>query len=259
MYVMRVTLLLFVLALSSHVLVTVTDAFQLSSTPSSLPARRAPFVKPGRTLLLYNGSSRDDDDGGDNKQEGEASNMKRPLLDRWLASTLFSLETKRVEASSEVDNAGRVGEPMAWSESTSLANKVSEAVATNGLGARFKQAVADLVAGDYDEEQVRDTVQQFVANDTVPVTMFSFTTCPFCRRAKDLLEDRGVPYAVLELDELDGNGGNEIRAVLGKVTGRTSVPSLFVRGTFIGGCNDGNPGLVPLLESGGLDAMLGTK
>lgn len=184
--------------------------------------------------------------------------MKRPFLDR-LATTLFDLENRRVEASSVVDAAGRVGEPMEWSESDSLANRLSEAVATNGLGRAFKQFVADVVAGDYDEPRVTERVRAFVNDDAMtgaPVSMYSFTTCPFCRRAKDLLDERGVEYVSVELDELPGNEGNEIRAVLGKLTGRTSVPSIFVKGRFVGGCNDGSPGLFPLVERGELDAML---
>merc|ERR1712238_254686 len=87
------------------------------------------------------------------------------------------------------------------------------------------------------------------------VAMFSLTTCPFCRRAKDYLDEQGIAYTVMELDELDGNEGNEIRAVLGKKTKRTSVPSIFIGGNYIGGCNDG-PGLLPLGESGELDKLL---
>jgi glutaredoxin 3 len=81
---------------------------------------------------------------------------------------------------------------------------------------------------------------------------------PFCRRAKDALDERGISYQTIELDELEGNQGNAIRATLGKKTKRTSVPSIFVRGTYIGGCNDG-PGLMPLMESGELEKLLATK
>ncbi|KAG7351175.1 glutaredoxin [Nitzschia inconspicua] len=195
--------------------------------------------------------------------------MKRPLLDT-LASTLFKLEQSRVEASSEVDEQGRVGEPMEWSESSSWANKFSELVASNSLGYQFKQFVADIVAGDYDEEAVRSKVEAFISGSvdddstrqqqqqTARVAMFSFTTCPFCRRAKDYLDERGIPYSAMELDELEGNEGNQIRAVLGKMTQRTSVPSIFVGGTYIGGCNDG-PGLLPLAESGKLETLLLSK
>lgn len=183
------------------------------------------------------------------------SEMKRPILDQ-IASALFKLENDRVEASSVVDEKGRLGEPMEWSEGSSAANVFSELVASNPIGYRFKQWVADIVAGDYDEDDVSNTVETFIKGNNV--AMFSFTTCPFCRRAKDALEENGVSHRAIELDELDGNKGNEIRAVLGKMTKRTSVPSIFVRGKYIGGCNDG-PGLLPLMKSGEFDALLQQK
>ena len=45
-------------------------------------------------------------------------------------------------------------------------------------------------------------------------------------------------------------------ARLGARTGRTSVPSVWLGGEYIGGLNDGCPGLVPLERSGALDARL---
>ena len=177
--------------------------------------------------------------------------MKRPLLDQ-IATALFNLENDRVKRSSEVDDKGRTGEPMAWSESKSFANQFSEFMATKAYG--LKQFVADIVAGDYDQKSVDTKIDELIQNNDV--ALFSFTTCPFCRRAKDALEERGIAYRALELDELEGNLGNEIRAQLGRRTQRTSVPSIFVKGEFIGGCNDG-PGLLPLLESGEFQNMLG--
>ena len=146
-----------------------------------------------------------------------------------------------------------MGEPMEWSESDSFANKFSELMAGNDIGYGFKQAVADLIAGDFDETSVTNEIDSFVVENTI--AMFSFSTCPFCRRAKDFLDEKGVQYSVMELDELDGNKGNEIRSVLGKKTKRTSVPSIFIAGKYIGGCNDG-PGLLPLAASGELDELL---
>ena len=93
-------------------------------------------------------------------------------------------------------------------------------------------------------------------SDTTQVAMFSFTTCPFCRQAKDYFEENGIKYVSMELDELEGNKGNEIRASLGKMTKRTSVPAIFINGEEIGGLNDGMPGLMPLVESGELKKML---
>lgn len=181
--------------------------------------------------------------------------MKRPLLDQ-IASTLFNLEMNRVESSSTTDSKGRKGEPMEWAESDSLANKFSQIVAGNNIGYAFKQFVADIVAGEYNEQETQDFVQNFVSQSNTKVKMFSFTTCPFCRSAKDYLDQEGIPYESIELDELEGNKGNEIRAVLGKMTKRTSVPSIFINGKAIGGLNDGFPGLMPLATSGELQTML---
>ena len=69
----------------------------------------------------------------------------------------------RVESSSVPDEKGRTGEPMEWAEDDSLANKFSVLVSGNDLGYAFKQWVADIVAGDYDKEQVETLVNGFVA------------------------------------------------------------------------------------------------
>lgn len=172
----------------------------------------------------------------------QLSEMKRPILDQ-LATFLFKLENDRVEKASVIDEKGRAGEPMEWAEDNSFANKFSTIVASNDLGYRFKQAVADLVAGNYDELSTKQSIQDFISKE--PVAMYSFTTCPFCRKAKDFLDEQNITYKTIELDLLEGNEGNEIRAELGKMTKRTSVPSIFIGGEYIGGCNDG-PGLLPL-------------
>ena len=59
--------------------------------------------------------------------------------------------------------------------------------------------------------------------------------------------------------ELDQDAeGKAIRAVMGEMLGRTSVPAIWIDGKFIGGCNDGplGGGLLQLEESGELDTML---
>jgi len=186
--------------------------------------------------------------------------MKRPILDQ-IASTLFNLEMNRVESSSVVDEKDRVGEPMEWASNDSFANKFSKIIAGNDLGYKFKQWVADIVAGEYDEEKIEAFTKDFISNAETPATgvsvaMFSFTTCPFCRGAKDYFDKEGIKYVSMELDELDGNIGNEVRSTLGKMTRRTSVPAIFVKGKAIGGLNDGTPGLMPMVESGELKRYL---
>lgn len=145
---------------------------------------------------------------------------------------------------------------MEWSEESSLANRFSEVMAS-GIGYHLKQFVADVVAGNnFDRDQTRRRIQRFITENKV--AMFSFSTCPFCRRAKDYLAEQGIPYAVIELDQLPNNEGNEIRSVLGRQVKRTSVPCIFINGNFIGGCNDG-PGLLPLAKSGELQVLLKGK
>ncbi len=103
------------------------------------------------------------------RRRGALYEMKRPILDQ-IASALFKLENDRVESSSVIDEQGRNGEPMEWSEGTSVANKFSEIVATNPIGYRFKQWVADIVAGEYDEEIVSATVDDFFSGTTTSLS-----------------------------------------------------------------------------------------
>ena len=114
-----------------------------------------------------------------------------------------------------------------------------------------------------------------------PVVMYSFSTCPFCKRAKALLDDQGAQYVALELNEM-GQEGMAMRAELAKDTGRTSMPNVFIKGesseereggrgdrfpisdlacaslssgTSYGGCNDG-PGVMTLQREGKLVPLL---
>lgn len=66
--------------------------------------------------------------------------------------------------------------------------------------------------------------------------MFSWLSCPFCKRAKALLDDLGVKYQVLELDQM-GKEGSALRAELAKCVPLSSdftfercyaVPRLFL-------------------------------
>jgi len=60
---------------------------------------------------------------------------------------------------------------------------------------------------------------------------------------------------VIELNEIQG--GYPLRAELAAITGRTSVPAVFIDGIFIGGCNDGGlGGVVTLQKQGRLKDML---
>jgi glutaredoxin 3 len=82
------------------------------------------------------------------------------------------------------------------------------------------------------------------------VVMYRTPYCPYCVRAKMLLERKGVPFK-----EIDVTGDWEQRAWLVRVTGRRTVPQIFINGVPIGGFDD-----MALLErSGKLDALLAAE
>ncbi|KAG2172357.1 hypothetical protein INT43_004899 [Umbelopsis isabellina] len=88
--------------------------------------------------------------------------------------------------------------------------------------------------------------------------MFSKETCPFCMRAKDLLDDLDVPYKAYEFrfDREDRVVENhEVRRRLIELTKQSTVPNIFVNGKHLGGSSD----LIDAHESGKLQKMLETK
>ena len=82
------------------------------------------------------------------------------------------------------------------------------------------------------------------------VRVYSSDYCPYCSRAKALLQQRGVT----DYEEIVVDGKPELRARMTQLTGRTSVPQIFVGETHVGGCDDlhaldRSGGLVPLLQA----------
>lgn len=61
---------------------------------------------------------------------------------------------------------------------------------------------------------------------------------------------------VVELDKVED--GPALRAEMADLIGQTSVPAIWITGTFIGGCNDGGEkgGLMTMNKSGELDTLL---
>merc|ERR1711920_919633 len=81
--------------------------------------------------------------------------------------------------------------------------------------------------------------------------VFSSSTCPFCVKALGALKDSGYEPVVVEAD------GNQ-RKELAEKCGSSSVPKVFVKGNFIGGCNDGGMGgTLPLLANGKIKELMG--
>lgn len=80
------------------------------------------------------------------------------------------------------------------------------------------------------------------------VTMYSTRFCPYCMRARALLNRKGVTYEDIDVDK-DAKARMEVR----ERTGRTSVPQIFIDDTHVGGCDE----LHALEREGKLNDMLG--
>jgi glutaredoxin 3 len=79
------------------------------------------------------------------------------------------------------------------------------------------------------------------------IEIYTQPYCPYCARAKQLLDSKGAPYR-----EIDAPQGTPARTESASRAGLTSVPQIFIDGRHIGGCDD----LVALDRKGGLDPLL---
>lgn len=83
------------------------------------------------------------------------------------------------------------------------------------------------------------------------ICIFSKTTCGYCMKAKQLLNEyHGIDYQLVELDKI--NYGLSLAIDLKTVTGQTSVPNIFIYGKHIGGYSE----LLTLHKNGELRVML---
>ena len=82
-----------------------------------------------------------------------------------------------------------------------------------------------------------------------PVRMYTTQVCPYCIRAKALLKQRGV--AAIEEVRIDLEPAQRQQMIA--LTGRRTVPQIFIGDTHVGGCDD----LIALDQRGDLLPLLG--
>lgn len=85
---------------------------------------------------------------------------------------------------------------------------------------------------------------------TKNITIYTFNTCPYCKRAKRLMDNKGVEY-----EEIEISNDREKLEELKKKTNSGTVPQIFVDDKFIGGCDD----IVELHKKGEFDEVFGIK
>ena len=66
------------------------------------------------------------------------------------------------------------------------------------------------------------------------VRMYTTQVCPYCIRAKQLLQARGVA----QIEEIRVDLDPDERARMMEITGRRTVPQVFIGGKHVGGCDD---------------------
>ena len=82
------------------------------------------------------------------------------------------------------------------------------------------------------------------------VEIYTKAFCPYCSRAKALLEGKGVDFEEYDISM----GGPKRQEMLQRASGGSTVPQIFIDDRHIGGCDD----LVAMDRAGKLDPLLTT-
>jgi glutaredoxin 3 len=81
------------------------------------------------------------------------------------------------------------------------------------------------------------------------VTMYATGWCPYCDRARGLLQRKGVVYREIKVDEDPAQRDTMLK----RSGGRRTVPQIFIGDRHVGGFDD----LYALDKAGELDQLLG--
>ncbi|KAI8823712.1 glutaredoxin [Fimicolochytrium jonesii] len=80
----------------------------------------------------------------------------------------------------------------------------------------------------------KDIVEKAITDNKIVV--FSKSYCPYCNKAKKLLDSLSAKYTAFELDQRED--GSAIQQYLREKTGQNTVPNIFVKEQHVGGCDD---------------------
>jgi glutaredoxin 3 len=110
------------------------------------------------------------------------------------------------------------------------------------------------LAGKYDKAAVQERLKYLIRDN--PVLMLSFTTCPNCVKAKELLDSTSITYTIVELDSNPYE--RALWAKMGLLLGDILIPGVWIGGTFVGGCDIefGTGALTKLSKSGEFTGLM---
>jgi glutaredoxin 3 len=80
-----------------------------------------------------------------------------------------------------------------------------------------------------------------------PITLYVTGWCPYCQRAKALLESKQLVFNEIDVDE-----DPKLRQEMTARSGRRTVPQIFIGERHVGGCDD----LYALESKGELDQLV---
>ncbi|WP_095587778.1 glutaredoxin 3 [Actibacterium ureilyticum] len=80
------------------------------------------------------------------------------------------------------------------------------------------------------------------------IEIYTTPTCGYCRMAKSLLTNKGVPFTEIDVSRDPAKR----QEMMGRAAGRHTVPQIFIGQTHVGGCDD----LFALDRAGKLDPLL---
>jgi glutaredoxin 3 len=80
------------------------------------------------------------------------------------------------------------------------------------------------------------------------ITVYSGPSCPYCQRAKMLLQKKGAAFKEIDV-RADPSMLDEMKLRSG---GKQTIPQIFIGDRYIGGCDE----LYALDAKGGLDPLL---
>ncbi|HEX3500569.1 MAG TPA: glutaredoxin 3 [Stellaceae bacterium] len=83
------------------------------------------------------------------------------------------------------------------------------------------------------------------------VEMYSTMFCPYCARARSLLQRKGVTFTDIDVDAQPDKRDEMVK----RANGRYTVPQIFIDDEHVGGSDD----LMALESAGKLDAKLGVQ
>uniref|UniRef100_A0A7S2I7X6 Glutaredoxin domain-containing protein n=1 Tax=Helicotheca tamesis TaxID=374047 RepID=A0A7S2I7X6_9STRA len=134
---------------------------------------------------------------------------------------------------SAVDGNGDVEAQFVADEESGVDNPTESKAATTNESSSLISTVNDL--GIYQGETLEIKVDNLINNHAIVI--FSKSHCPFCLDVKDLLTNKmGAPVHVFEVNVHPD--GSAVHQIVKKRTGHPTVPAVFIKGNFIGGCDD---------------------